>query len=86
MDGLYVDMDQRYEIDIDDRFDISGIKEIEYDPDSQMFYCLANKKAGLLGLYLIKIYEKDPYSNSRFVFKQLDKLNISDCELHILWN
>ena len=43
MDGLFADLEKNIEIDIDDSFDISVIKEIEYDEQSRIFYCLANK-------------------------------------------
>ena len=68
MDGLFVDIERNIEIDIDEEFEVSVIKDIEYDEDRRIFYVLANKCAGILGLYLIEIFEDDPH-RSEFVFK-----------------
>ena len=55
-DCVYVNMTKRIEIDIDEKFHISSIKQLIYDEEDQMFYILANKLGDSnpkLGFYVI---------------------------------
>jgi hypothetical protein len=62
-DGIYVNLKQNLEIDIDSEYGIESLKEIIYDADDQSFFVLANHYKNSLGIYLVKFYENDPYNN-----------------------
>tara|TARA_B110001450_G_scaffold143818_1_gene134555 strand:+ start:647 stop:916 length:270 start_codon:yes stop_codon:yes gene_type:complete len=53
-DGLYINMKSGHEIDLDEAFEITDIKNILYDEEDQMFYLLANRKNGIIGFFLMK--------------------------------
>jgi hypothetical protein len=59
-DGLYVDTSLSFEYDLDDKYEISVIKEIVYDEEDQLFYLLANKYMEKLGFFVLKIKEGSP--------------------------
>ena len=59
-DGLYVDTSKHFEYDLDDKYEISVIKEIVYDEEDQLFYLLANKYMEKLGFFVLKIKEGSP--------------------------
>lgn len=42
-DGIFVDLVNEIEIDLDEKFNIGCIKEIIYDEEDRVFYLLANK-------------------------------------------
>ena len=42
-DGIYYDKKKQLEVDIDETYEISNIKEIIYDHEEGYFYLLANK-------------------------------------------
>ena len=62
-DGIYVNLKQNLEIDIDSEYGIESLREIIYDADDQSFFVLSNSYKNNLGIYLVKFYENDPYNN-----------------------
>ena len=42
-DGIFYDKAKQHEVDIDEQYEISNIKEIIYDHEEGFFYLLANK-------------------------------------------
>jgi hypothetical protein len=84
-DGIYFNHRSKKQIDLDDEFKISAIKEIIYDHEDRMFYLLANKHESKLGLFLIKFSEKNPQNkNHKFFLKYKNKLDISDADIAVL--
>ena len=83
-DILYVDMQTGLEIDLDEREEISNIENIL--ADSENFYVLANKKEGMLGYYLFNVNINKPHSKSQYYINWTNKLDIGDCDMHLLVN
>ena len=50
-----------------------------------MFYLLANKYCEKLGLFIIRIHEKNPHAHS-FFMKWKNKLDISDADIAVVRN
>ena len=82
MDILFVDMQNNLEIDIDDRENISAIQNIIFD-DSK-FYILANKKDAKLGYFLLSIEIDKPEEDCDYLIRWSNKLDIGNCDMHIL--
>ena len=57
-DILFIDLKSNFEMDIDDRENISDIRNIL--ADDTHFYILANKKNDVVGYYLLMIEINDP--------------------------
>lgn len=83
-DILYVDMKSGLEIDLDEREEISNIENILADTDN--FYVLANKKEGMLGYYLFNVNINDPHADSEYYINWTNKLDIGNCDMHLLTN
>lgn len=81
-DGVYIDMQRKQEIDLDDKFNIGCIKEIIHDGDDKVFYILANKYDEKLGFFLIKMSESDT-NNFIFLTKYKNKLDIGDATVSV---
>lgn len=79
-DGVYIDLNERSEIDLDDKFNIGCIKEIIHDQEDGVFYILANKYDEKLGFFLLRMDDKDP-ENHRFLTKYKNKLDIGDANI-----
>ena len=82
-DGVYIDMQRKQEIDLDDKFNIGCIKEIIHDQEDRVFYILANKYDEKLGFFLIKMSESDTNKFS-FLTKYKNKLDIGDATVSVL--
>jgi hypothetical protein len=54
-DCIYINMKQQMEVDIDNSYQCSAIKEIIFDDDDGVFYILANKLDGKLGFFVFTI-------------------------------
>lgn len=52
--------------------------------DSHNFYCLANKKEQRLGFYLFSVNMDDPDKTSEYLIKWTNKLDIGNCDMHIM--
>ena len=62
-DGLYINLKNNIEIDIDAEYGVKNLREIIYDADDKSFFVLANEYKNRMGIYLVKFYETDPYNN-----------------------
>lgn len=82
-DGVYIDMQRKQEIDLDDKFNIGSIKEIIHDQEDSVFYILANKYDEKLGFFLIKMSDSDT-DNRTFLTKYKNKLDIGDASVSVL--
>jgi len=81
-DILYVDLQKRLEIDLDDREEISAIQNII--TDDTYFYVLANKKESKLGYYLLEVDCRCPDEDSKYLIRWSNKLDIGNCDLHLM--
>jgi hypothetical protein len=81
-DILYVDIHKQIEIDLDEREEVSSIQNIITDNNN--FYCLANKKEARLGFYLFSVSMDDPDRTSEYLIKWTNKLDIGNCDMHIM--
>ena len=84
-DGIYYNHRNRKFVDLDQKFDISNIKEIIHDYEEKCFYVLSNKYQQKLGMFLIKFSESTP-SEHKFILKWKNKLDISDADVAIVRN
>lgn len=78
-DVLYVDINEKKEVDIDEIFKIQDIKAVENHQNQ--FYILANKCQGTLGFYLLQLNEKKPEDNAKFIYQDVSKLEIGDAKI-----
>jgi hypothetical protein len=53
-DGIWVDVNQGKEVDLDEEFDINLINEVVLDEDEGYFYFLCNMRHERIGFYLIR--------------------------------
>ena len=84
-DGIYINLKQKVEIDIDAEYGIESLKKIIYDADDQSFFVLANHYKSTLGIYLVKFYENDPFHN-QFVIRWNTFLDIGNISVFIMRN
>ena len=84
-DGLYINLKNNIEIDIDAEYGVKNLKDINYDADDKSFFVLANEYKNRMGIYLIKFYETDPYNN-QFVIRWETFLDIGDVNVFIMRN
>ena len=82
VDILYVDTNKKYEVDFDDKEDISNIENIL--ADDKHFYVLANKKEGRLGYYLLSIEIDNPDKESEYLINWNNKLDIGNCDIQMM--
>ena len=59
-DGLWIDMPNKKEIDLDDKYEIMDIRFLLYDEEEKVFYVLCNRKAGVIGFFLLQFSQDDP--------------------------
>ena len=87
-DGIYYNKKSQLEVDIDETYEISNIKEIIYDHEEGYFYLLANKYQEKLGFFVLKIHKERPMvnNNSSFLMKQKNKMDIGDANMFVLRN
>ena len=65
-DSLYVDVETRSEMDIDDFYQVQNIKETIYSAQDNSFYIVTNKFQEKLGFFILKIDESNP-GNGKFL-------------------
>jgi hypothetical protein len=82
LDILFVDIKKKLEIDLDDREEVSAIQNII--TDNKHFYVLANKKEQRLGYYLFNVNLNDPHVESEYLISWTNKLDIGNCDLHLM--
>lgn len=86
-DGIFYDKAKQHEVDIDEQYEISNIKEIIYDHEEGFFYLLANKYQEKLGFFVLKINKDVPQINKKsFLIKQKNKMDIGDANMFVLRN
>ena len=84
-DRIYYNHMNNKQVDLDETFKISNIKEIIYDDEERLFYMLANKYDEKLGIFLIRFREENPIKH-RFILKWKNKLDIADADVNIIRN
>ena len=84
-DGIYYSVKSKLFFDLDEHYKISNIKEVYHDHEDRVFYLLANKYQGKLGLFLIVFDEFDP-SHHQFFLKYKNKLDIADADVFVVRN
>ena len=84
-DGIYWNSKrgEEGEIDIDYEHNISAIKEVAYDPETNYFYVLCNKYAEKLGFFILMMCADNPTEDSRFLMKLKNKFDIGDANMFI---
>jgi hypothetical protein len=82
-DGIYLDLQKKKEIDLDELYQIGCMKEIIYDHEDGVFYILANKFEEKLGFFIIRMNEKNP-SEHTFLTKWKNKLDLGDANIFVL--
>jgi len=79
---LFVDLNQKKEIDIDEITGVSLIKSCMGDEEN--FYILANKKDKILGFYLLRFDLNHPEEKVKFLICWNNKLDIADCDMNLM--
>ena len=82
-DAVWYDSATKLEQDIDELFEIGGVKEIALDPEDNHFYFLANRRYGHLGFYLIRFDAKKP-KEFKFLTSWRNNLEIGDASIFVL--
>ena len=80
-----MDLQTNFFFDLDEHYQISNIKEVYHDHEDRVFYLLANKYQGKLGLFLIVFDEFDP-RHHQFFLKYKNKLDIADADVFVVRN
>ena len=64
-DGVHINLKQGNgkETNISKDYEIDAIKEVVYDAEESQYYILSNKFEEKLGLFILKLGEKDPSSS-----------------------
>jgi hypothetical protein len=81
-DILFVDMDKKIEIDLDEREEIEDIKSCL--GDDSLFYILANKRYSRLGFFLLSFDLNDYGKECNYLISWSNKLDIDDCGIHMM--
>ena len=85
-DILYVNLDEpeleKREIDFDEKEDIGSLQNIM--ANDTHFFVLANKKESKLGYYLFSIDLNNPFAESEYLINWSNKLDIGNCDLHLM--
>ena len=84
-DALYIDLKKKKEVDIDNATSVSCIRTVYYY--RQHFYILANKRNGIIGLYLSKInIDKIAIDepSTTFIINQQTRFEIGDASINIM--
>jgi len=84
-DGIFLNINDEIEDDIDMRYRIGLIKEIIYDEEDQMFYLLSNRMQEKLGFYVLKITKEHP-ERGQFLIRWKNKLDIGDANIYVMRN
>ena len=66
-------------------YETSQIEQILYDQEDQVFYLLANKYKGKLGLFVVRLFELNSNMYT-FLLKIKNKLDVGDANLQVLRN
>jgi hypothetical protein len=84
-DALWVSIQDSFEVDIDQKFEFADIKCLFCF--NQKFYILANKVEKKLGYYLLMMDVDigSPTATFQFLIKWVNKLNIGNAEIEILY-
>ena len=81
-DCLYVDIEKKIEIDLDDREEVANIQAIH--ACDEFFYVFANKKSDRLGYYFFSINIERPEEDIDYFINWTNKLDIACCDLNVL--
>ena len=75
-------------MDIDEKFEVTSIKELIYDHEDNLFYILANKCQEKLGFFILRINVAALFcpTASRFLIKVKNKFDIGDTGMFISRN
>lgn len=57
---LWIDIENEEEVDIDEIYEIDGIRKVIHDPEDGVFYLLANEFQGKIGFFLLRLNEDHP--------------------------
>jgi hypothetical protein len=85
-----INIEKNISIDVDDLFGVDDFKALLYDEG--FFYLIANKRNSKLGFYLLKICEKEPFTDNSykygckerfFLISWENKLDIGDVNIHV---
>lgn len=79
---MYVDIEKRIEIDLDDKEQIANIQAIH--ACDEYFYVFANKKNERLGYYFFIIDIKNPENEFDYLINWTNKLDIACCDVNVL--
>ena len=81
-DGLYINVKDQKEVDIDELFGIGLIKNIAFESETREFYVLANRSGVKLGFYMLRFHETDIYK-FKFVINYANKLDMGDATIYV---
>lgn len=83
-DAIFIDLKARREYDLDEQLSISRIKMISLHLNS--YYILANKRNGIIGVYLFKIKSEGlpKMSEISFLINKETKFDIDDANIDVV--
>ena len=83
-DVLYIDLKTGFELDIDDKENVSNILNIV--SDNNYFYVIANKKHDIIGYYLFMIDINAPESDYEYLINWTNKTLIRQVDLNFMYD
>jgi hypothetical protein len=81
-DVLLIDLENKLELDIDEKENIKDILNIH--ADEQYFYVITNKKNGVLGYYVFMINLNDIFGEYLYLIQWTNKLGIAGVDLKVI--
>ena len=84
-DVIWINLETRKEIDIDDTFGIGDIRSIKFNDES--FFILANKSDRKLGYYLIQMYSQNPQDKQKqpkYIIGRKSYYDTGDANIHFM--
>jgi hypothetical protein len=81
-DGIYINLEKKTTIDLDEIYDVKEIQSIIYDAEDEEFYFLCNIRNGITGFYLIKFPQDDP-TNFVSITSWRNNLDIGDSNIFL---
>lgn len=82
-DCLYVDWQKKFELDVDETYEVTKIKSLIYDAEEGAWYILANKYEEKLGFFVLKLFELEP-EKGRFLIRWRNKLENGNPNIFVL--
>ena len=84
-DAIYMDINAKNEVDLDEEYNLTLLKEVIFDEDDKTFYIIANNFNNLFGVFIFNLQQNDPKSY-KLIYANSHRLEIDNVGLYIIRN